>query len=162
MDPTEESRRNLETESNFNRQDPPPRGFRTACLTLFYDILDASPILRGLIGGNTIRRTSDPESTSDGLARSDHALLWSGFKAVPAFLIVGIPVTVAAGGYFLYEGLRLFNGYGSTHEQKKLSEMGEAGAILALVDLGGHQSRLSNRSLGEDTAPVAEIAVGVD
>ena len=82
---------------------------------------------------------------------------------LPAIFAVGTVVTGIA-GYLVYSGLWNLPGSNSeSSENKRLSDMGEAGAMLAMADFSGHRSRLVPEGTRAGRVPVGlEVDVALD
>ena len=95
---------------------------------------------------------ADKESTQTVAATPPNPIL-------PAILAIS-SIIAGIAGYLVYSGLVVFPG-GTTQssENKRLSNMGEAGSMLAMVDFGGRDSRFEANDTQAGRVPVG---LGVD
>lgn len=135
---------------------------KSATATLFEHSFDSIPILGNLHNPRIYKQQSPPigeiddESTSSRVGSSQRRL-----DMRPMFLAVGTAV-VALGGYLAYSGLLNFSDGWMTPNKRTLSDMGEAGAILSVVDFGSYDSKPVNQMLRNDTIPITEVDVTVE
>ena len=139
-------------------REPQPRGLRLAAM----DILDHVLVqLLHVHRGNIVTASGSTETVSPKDPDLPRGSL------LPTVLAVGSAVA-AVGGYVLYSGLVPFS-FSFSHDEaakkshrSRLSGLGEAGALLAMADLGRHNAISSDRPREDGTAPVAEVAVTVE
>jgi len=119
----------------------------------------------GLLHKSNILLESNNSKTAMGLDKeSVQAVTTSPSNPVlPAILAVGAIISGVA-GYLLYSGLLgLPVGDSRFSENKRLSDMGEAGAMLGMVDFGGRGSKLEAEDTQAGRVPVGlKVDVVID
>lgn len=139
-------------------REPQPRGFRLTLMALFENVFASLPILGGYQNGiiipqgeaaKLIHSPNDPK----GVNSSHRATL-------PAILAAGT-TTAAIAAFLLYGGLTIFNNE-PVSKKRSLSDLGEAGVLLAMADYGTSDTKISDRRSDNGLASVAEVAVTVE
>lgn len=150
-------------------REPQPRGTYLTAMALFDSVFGSLPIIgahyrNGIIILAPVQNES-PEKMMHAKTKNDSSLPRQ--TILPAVLTVVGTTAVAMTAYFFYGGLSTFLATEPGPRKHRFSDFGEAGALLAMADLGSSTTRMSEvrdsgRRLGSGLAPVAEVAVGVD
>ena len=131
-------------------REPQPRGFRPAVTVLVEGTLSSLPIIgeyqNGIIipqaeAANSVhvRRPSEEANTSQ--------------NTLPAIIAIGATV-IAIGTYLFSAVLPAFPSEAPTPKKRRLSDLGEAGALLSMAGFGGSGANPRNGKI-----PVSEVAV---
>ncbi|MCJ1428503.1 hypothetical protein MMC29_006413 [Sticta canariensis] len=135
---------------------------KSATMTILEDTFDSIPILGDLHNS----RISKPESSPIGRIGNESSSLKEGDSQGrrdirPTILAAGT-VLVALGSYLACSGLLNFSAGWMTSNKRTLSDMGEAGAMLSVVDFGSYNSKPVDQMLRNDTIPITEVDATVE
>lgn len=148
-------------------REPQPRGLRLAAMDVLDHVLmlvhvHVLPFIGDHIQeGNIVTATTT--TTTETVSPKDPDL--PRLSLLPTVLAVGS--AVAAGGYVLTSLIPFSHDERAANKSNRsdlsdLSGLGEAGALLAMADLGRHNAISSDRPREDGTAPVAEVALTVE
>ncbi|MCJ1262352.1 hypothetical protein MMC22_002222 [Lobaria immixta] len=135
---------------------------KSATATILERTFDSIPILGDLHNP----RIAMQESSQTGKIDNGRTALRVGdspgrLDIRPIFLAVGTGL-VALGSYLAYSALLNFPDGWMAPNKRTLSDMGEAGAMLSLVDFGSYGSRSVDQRQRNDTIPITEVDVTVE
>ena len=125
---------------------------------------ESVPIVGQLYKSNLLLESSNTRSAVESDRESVQAVVARPLNPIlPAILAIGTVISGVA-GYSVYSGLlNLRGGETQPSENRRLSDMGEAGAMLGMVDFSGNGSRLEAGDVRAGRIPVGlEIDVAVD
>ena len=145
-------------------REPERDGMVNAGLNLAEIALETVPMIGLLHKSNVLLESNSSKTAMDPDRESVQAVATSPSNPVlPAILAVSTIVSGIA-GYLLYAGLfGLPSGESRSSENRTLSDMGEAGALLGMVDFGGRGSKLETEDARAGRVPVGvEVDVAVD
>lgn len=135
---------------------------RSATATLMERTFGSIPILGNIHNPRISKQGSWPAGTTDIESTPLKAGESRGrFDISPIFLAVGT-VFLTLGSYLAYSRLPDFSGSWMAPHKRTLSDMGEAGAMLSVMDFGSYDSKIVERRPGEDTIPITKIGVTVE
>lgn len=134
---------------------------QSATTTLLERAFESIPILGEFHSPKILKQESSPTGKVDNESASlREEALQGRLDLRPIFLAVGT-VLVALGSYVAYSGLPNLSDAWMAPKQN-LSDMGEAGALLSLVDFGSYDSKPVDQRLRDDTIPITEVDVTVE
>ena len=143
---------------------PEERGTASTGFRLVEAAFECVPIVGQLHKSNLLLESNDTQSAIETDQESVQAVAASPPNPIlPAVLAIGTIISGVA-GYLAYSGL--LNLPGADHQpsgNRRLSDMGEAGAMLGMVDFGGNGSRLEAEDARAGRLPVGlEVDVAID
>ena len=135
---------------------------KPATVTILERTFDSIPVVSGFKNSRISQQESSPtgnrenESTSSRVADSV-----GGLGMGPILLTVGTGF-LALGSYLAFSGLLNFSDGWTAPNKRTLSDMGEAGAMLSVVNLGIYASNPVDQKPSNDTIPITEVDVTVE
>ena len=132
-------------------QKPELVGAKMAERMIWGSLVDQVP--GGFGGGNILHNSSQEPKDDNELSRTSSTIL----PAAMAITTTTLAAAVAVAGYFSYTYYTTLN----DKKGKKLSDMGEAGALFSALDFGGGGPMMSEGK-GEARARVIPVGVEVD
>ncbi len=141
---------------------PEREGIATTGSGLIETAYEAVPIIGQLHKSTLLLESGNPNTGADRESTQTVAASPSN-PILPAILAIGTIVTGVA-GYLVYSGLLNFpSGNSQSVGNKRLSDMGEAGTMLAMADFGVHGSRLEREDARAGRVPVGlEVDVAIN
>lgn len=135
---------------------------KSATTTILEGTFDSIPFLGDLHNS----RTSKPESSPIGRIGNESSSAREGDpqgrRDIRAMILAAGTVLVALGSYLACSGLLNFSTGWMTTNKRTLSDMGEAGAMLSVVDFGSYDSEPVDQILRNDTIPITEVDATVE
>lgn len=155
-DSVDASREGRETSLPWTK--PDGNGLNSTGSGIVKTAFEAVPLIGQLHKSNLLLDSNNSKTAFGANEQPTQAIVSSSSSpTLPVILAIGSIVTGVA-GYLVYSGLlNLPIGNSPSVKNKRLSDMGEAGAMLAMADFGEHGSKLA----AEDT-PASRVPVGLE
>lgn len=152
-DSLDESRQGKETSLSWSK--PEEKAMASTGSSMVKIAFEAMPIMGQLHKSNLLLESNIAETVVGADGQSAQAVAASPSNPIlPAILAIGTIVTGVAGYLVCSRLLNLPIGISPSVENKRLSDMGEAGAILAMADFGGRSSKLDAEDARVGRVPV--------